>query len=396
MPSTNNDPSGAIGPSDPRFEVELQLRGARLADFLDDIETPSNLEEFKKVLAENRASPRPDITAVKVFRQLLSHAASEAGVTQSCLQRALPCIEEAMLAQDQETVTDKQWSRTILLEPDRSPLLSACKPDQTFGWSLDAFPFRFDRVTLALKSFLRPVATYPSLHWAYFTVEAKGAKKTLREARLQNLHNGAVMLNNMLCIKQALGKEAVEAFLGKIHVASLELTTETIQISGYWASSAADGSIKFYAMTVGWWTTNDPEGKQFSQARKAALNAIAWTRKETHDSVSKDMQAYEIKLARQEAERLEAERRHSEQRAALSPPSSQSGRPVQADRSLKRSRSIVDLGNPSQSKSIRSSQSTASTDLLHVDEHEPVISNVSTALEVAENLQTTEVELENR
>ncbi len=385
MPSTNNDPSGAIGPSDPRFEVELQLRGARLADFLDDIEPPNNLDEFKKVLAENRASPGPDTNAIKVFRQLLSQAASEAGVTQSCLERALPCIEEALLAQDQETVTDKQWSRTILLEPDRSPPLSACKPDQTFGWSLDAFPFRFDRVTQALKSFLRPVATYPLLHWAYFTVEAKGAKKTLREARLQNLHNGAVMLNNMLCIKQALGKEAVEAFLNQIHVASLELTTETIQISGYWASSAADGSVKFYGITVGCWTPNDPEGKQFGQARKAALNAIAWMRKETHASVSKDMQAYEMKLARQEAERLEAQTRYSQQRAALTPPSSQSGRPVQAEKSSKRLRSIGNLGNPPQSKLTRSSQSTASTDFVHLDDHEPVSSDETTAL--AENLQ---------
>ena len=59
-------------------------------------------------------------------------------------------------------------------------------------------------------------------------MELKGETGSLRVASLQNLHNEAVMLSNLLQLKKEIGKE--EEFHNMIHILSVQFTTETITL----------------------------------------------------------------------------------------------------------------------------------------------------------------------
>lgn len=113
------------------------------------------------------------------------------------------------------------------------PEIAAPKPDRTFGWSYKAFASHIDDIR-ALGVHACPILTEP-LVFPIFAIEIKGAQGALEVARLQNLHNGATMLSNLLYLRRNSGnmQEKMKEFFNKIYVLSFEITAENIQMSGY-------------------------------------------------------------------------------------------------------------------------------------------------------------------
>jgi hypothetical protein len=73
------------------------------------------------------------------------------------------------------------------------------------------------------------------------------------------------MLHNMLQLKQAV--DDVDGFLDWVQILSLELTTETIQISCYWVSLGQGNVIRYFGRCVACWTPNDPSGEGYIRGR---------------------------------------------------------------------------------------------------------------------------------
>lgn len=71
----------------------------------------------------------------------------------------------------------------------------------TIDWEPDVFD-KFPKAMASLDAFSCPVTSAEYIAWPFFTVEANGEKGSRREARLRNLHNGAVMLSNIYALKQ--------------------------------------------------------------------------------------------------------------------------------------------------------------------------------------------------
>jgi len=137
---------------------------------------------------------------------------------------------------------DQYWRRCLALDPVLKPSLSTPKPDVTIGWNSEVFPFV--RASKNLRAFQCPVASTNNISWPLFTVEVKGEGGSLRVAKLQNLHNAAIMLSNLRELMKAALKEA--DFFNKIHPISLQVTTETVQLSYYWAARSEDGQVSYY------------------------------------------------------------------------------------------------------------------------------------------------------
>ena len=137
-----------------------------------------------------------------------------------------------------------------MIDPNAKPLLTTIKPDRTVGWSRRMF--EYPRALKYLDARACPVASNPGLAWPLFTAEVKGNKGDLKVARLQNLHNGAIMLSNLLHIRKFYREE--EEFFNKVHAMSLELTAESIQLSCYWAVRGESGDVKYYSMQLRTWT----------------------------------------------------------------------------------------------------------------------------------------------
>lgn len=70
------------------------------------------------------------------------------------------------------------------------------------------------------------------MYWPMITIKGKSARGQVHKARLQNLHNASIMVNNILELKKNVSKKIkgneLEAFYGWALVFTMELTTELI------------------------------------------------------------------------------------------------------------------------------------------------------------------------
>jgi hypothetical protein len=275
---------------------------------------PDNLEDLEQALAPDGKSPPLDDTTVNLLQRVREFGATEIDVVARLFGKILPIDDGPCSGKDDCFVYDQPWDEGVLVHPSLRPALAVPKADRTFGWS--SFTFPYPKATRHLGCAIRPVPLRPQLSWPYLTVELKGETGSLRVASLQNLHNGAVMLNNLLLLKRAAGKAGgEEEFLGKTHVLSIEFTTETITLSCYWASLAAtatataegaaapaapaaddsnstsnSGGLQYHGRRVRTWLIDDPS------ATACVFRAISWMQAKNFAWISADMKEVERKL----------------------------------------------------------------------------------------------------
>jgi hypothetical protein len=267
-------------PTDPDYESLLRDRGIIYDN--TDSGGPKDLEEIERLICNERQSPGPDADACKRFPRRSRKSGNENGALQALLPQVLPIIDNLWDSPNDALPLNMAWDRQILLGPEMQPAITPPKPDQAFGFLPEAFPFKY--AASALKSSMYPTR---DLAWPYFTVEAKGRQGQLDVARLQNMHNGAIMLNNMLQLKRSIDRE--HELIDKVGVMTLELTTESISLSAHWIARNPDGTLHFRSRCVTCYSGMDPSGHSFRCARRDALNAIELFRTRTQAWVTKDM-----------------------------------------------------------------------------------------------------------
>ncbi|KAL9627570.1 MAG: hypothetical protein Q9164_007568, partial [Protoblastenia rupestris] len=98
-----------------------------------------------------------------------------------------------------------------------------------------------------------------------------------------NLHNAAIMLSNLRELMKAAAKEA--DFFNKIHVLSLQLTPQSIQLSYYWATRSKDGQVSYYGNVLDTWSPNNKRDGQYDEARRCIHNAIELVRTNAYDTI---------------------------------------------------------------------------------------------------------------
>jgi hypothetical protein len=238
---SQSDRSGVVKSTDPEYETLLKERG--IYSLSRKAPEPNNLAEIKQALAATRKSPGPDNNTAENFPRRVSKSGNEGGAMQALLPKVLPIIECLWDTENDALPVNQQWDRQTLLKPELRLVISPPKPDQAFGFIPDAFPF--PQAALFLKPSMSPAR---DLAWPYFTVEAKGRQGHFDIARLQNSHNAAIMLNNMIQLPRALDKE--HDFLGGIQVMTMELTTESISLRGYFAIKNASGALEFHSICL--------------------------------------------------------------------------------------------------------------------------------------------------
>ena len=141
---------------------------------------------------------------------------NEAAVLQSLLPLYLPIFD---IWDDHElsTIPSQPWDNELGLQLSSglSTYLTRPKPDQTIGWSEQAF--ECGNALALLGPNAQSVTETPYLVFSIFTVEGKGIRGGHRVSRLQTLWNGSLMLQNFLKLRTAAGKD--QDFFDKIRVA---------------------------------------------------------------------------------------------------------------------------------------------------------------------------------
>ena len=138
-----------------------------------------------------------------------------------------------------------------------------------------------------------PVVGNFELSIPLFTIEVEGPEGSSKVVRLQNLHNGAVMLTNLLKVWNACLGVNKDGFFNEVHVMSLELTVEIVYLSCYWARKE-NGEIKYYSRSLYGWNLSSDE--DYKRAHRYTRNALEWVRKQALEWLCPALSALEDKL----------------------------------------------------------------------------------------------------
>jgi len=123
-------------------------------------------------------------------------------------------------------------------------------------------------------------------------VEGKGDQGNLKVLRLQNLHNGAAMLYNLLQVGRASGSDT-DDFFNKIRATVVGLTTESIELCYFWATLEGD-EVCFYGRVYDCWSLNNRSLALYREGRRCIRNACDWTLWNTHTWVEPRLQTLEV------------------------------------------------------------------------------------------------------
>jgi len=280
--SDPKEPKGAINANHPDYTDALESAGVCFAG--RSTEKPSNYDALTRALYALRAGPDPDDDIADIYYDETRESVTETEFCRAALPWLVPTRE---LSQDKKICVayDISWSRDVMLDANIDQKLTTLKPDMTIGWYKQTFG-----LTRALRALLRwacPVSTKPKLTFPLFTIEAKGRSGTLEASSSQNLHNAATMLSNLLYLKKKCGKSGDDSFFNRVHVLTAEITTETVQLSCYWATRSESEGVKYYGMRLASWSP--AERCHFKEAHRCLRNAMDWVRKEAFDWVTSDL-----------------------------------------------------------------------------------------------------------
>ena len=274
--------------TDPRYKECLRKRNISMAPA--KVPNPRNWDTITRTMNKERDSPGPDDDKATRFCARVRKASNEPGAVQALLPLLLPIIDKFWDDPEDTTQVNQGWYKLLLLSPELNPRIAPPMPDQAFGFS--ELMFDFPQAEKDRGYFMCPAR---DLIWPYFTIEAKGWQGSLEVAELQNAHNGAIMLNNMLTLKTALNKE--HEFYDRVQAVTMTLTTTAIGFAGHFMTQTSTGP-KYYYRDLGLAKlTRDPDGFKESYAR--GMNLVEYMRKTTEAWVRNDLKELEQNLVQQ-------------------------------------------------------------------------------------------------
>ena len=267
----SDEPEGAVNAEHSSYLTGLRERGIFFADDEPD-KYPSNINKLMKNISAQRDNyAAPSHTAARELRILARKAPNESEIEQHVLPMIAP-IRELGLDGNISTTSDQKWHRMVMIRPHEPQVLTAPKPDRTVGWSIKVFN-KYRKAMRCLATTVCPVSENSELAIPLFTIEVKGDKGSTKVASLQNLHNGATMLANLLNVWNACLGENTDGFYNKVHAMSLELTADIVHLSCYWARKE-NGEIKYYGRSLyGWILSSDED---YKKAHRYTRNALEW------------------------------------------------------------------------------------------------------------------------
>jgi hypothetical protein len=276
------DTNAVLNSWDLGYENELRCRRVFFV-YEDETTTPDNFNDLEDATYEDRDSPEPEDEDMINFRNRARQSETNPSILQSMLSKIID-LEDILDSDDLNTTACQQWADSISLPSTSQRRIPAPIPDQTVGFHVPKLG-RCNAIA-HLGASACPTESGSNLAFPLFTVETK---KNLKIARLQNLHNAAVMLNNL----SKLVRKKKE-FFGKAHVFTLSLTPESIELCYYWATKDANGEISFYGQACDSWSTISKYG--YTEPRDCTRNALSWVLSQARLWIPRDLEALELTL----------------------------------------------------------------------------------------------------
>ena len=172
---------------------------------------------------------------------------------------------------------------TELLNEDLRPP----KPDFSLGIRKNVCPAL---ALLCLGGFAQPSLSEQIM--PFLTIEAKSVKQSTEQGTIQNLYNGAIMVNNILHLKTKLDSDT--EFYGVARVFSFCIDQYNVQVSMHWVERK-NGNLKFFGEVVMAWNLQRSI-TSYIAARQALHNIIDELEHTLAPELKKDIEKLEANL----------------------------------------------------------------------------------------------------
>ncbi len=124
-----------------------------------------------------------------------------------------------------------------------------------------------------------------------FFAELKGASGAMNVAKLQNFHNGASAVYNLLRLHQVIGLE--DEFYDKAWVLALDTNGEMWRLRCHWVSKGGLERDTYNSKVLRCWAVEDPRDSMISEARASMRNIVDWIRDVLFKDLSAAVDTYE-------------------------------------------------------------------------------------------------------
>lgn len=250
----------------------------------------------------------------------------------------IPVIDEMWGSKADACPVRRAWDRSVHLRP-LHPTSTVLQPDQAMGFAAQSLKEFFPRFWAREEKKRREEGmtcrmgeVCKGLAWPYFTIETErfhleddkddyddddddggeGEDDEGEQLRshlspmdaitLQNMHNSAVMVENLLRLKQAVDQECV-GFLDVIQALTMDISSTAVSLSCHWATKdggGPGGKISYRSALVYRQRFDDGSGNEIQKIRQAATNALEWIRERSWGRVHANLTVLEERLRGEE------------------------------------------------------------------------------------------------
>ena len=242
-------------------------------------EEPKNWRELQSLVGRDRASAPPEKDEIKSTRLTVQRSSNENSVSSSVFPRIFP-VSRVDTCRTLKEHWNRQWTHWIPPYPNHNPKVAPPQPDYTIGYHTRLFPREAIRRLQGLASPSKNKLSFP-----VFFAELKGASGAMNVAKLQNLHNGASAVYNLLRLYEAIGLK--DDFYDKAWVLALDTNGEMWRLRCHWVSRVGYECDTYYSKVLRCWAVEDPRDSVISEARASMRNIVDWMR----DGLFKDLSA---------------------------------------------------------------------------------------------------------
>ena len=230
-------------------------------------------------MGRDRASVPSEEYEIKSIRVTVRRSSNENSVSSSVFPRIFP-VSRVDTCSTLKEHWNRQWTHWIPPYPNHDPKIAPPQPDYAIGYHTTLFPGGAIRRLQGLASPSKNKLSFP-----VFFAELKGASGAMSVAKIQNLHNGASAVYNLLRLYQAIGLE--DDFYGKAWVLALDTNGEMWRLRCHWVSRGGHECDTYYSKILRCWAVEDPRDSIISEARASMRNIVDWMR----DTLFKDLSA---------------------------------------------------------------------------------------------------------
>ena len=268
--------------SHPQYPAELAGAEINTADWIS--ERPINFLLLRNYLEQDRDDLTKDESEIAAYSKIVNQVANE----NEMVTTVLPHIFNTMATYQTEKLIlayNRRWQfQSIFSEEIGYP-----QPDLTVGLLFSRlsqdYPLVFNTAG-ELFGFLQPSK---DLVLPLLSFEVKGPKGALGEACLHNRNTGACALKNVVKIKRAIG-QAVKTYSRRIFPISIEITTESVQVTCHWMTTTRDGKDRYWSIGV----LPPMSVHNLPEVQKLVRNALDWN-KQMQQNLAKDFGLLEMR-----------------------------------------------------------------------------------------------------